>query len=80
MPPTHYTSSDGEMIASVGKQAIKRPNPVYLVESPEEFTVATNEGTLHGKPGDYLAYDPISTHVWPVSAAYVAMHYEFLEV
>lgn len=78
--PTHYTASDGDHIKAVGRTALKKPNPVYLVQSPEEFSVTTNEGDiLSGKPGDYIAHDPISGHVWPVAASYVAQHYDFQE-
>lgn len=54
----------------------KKRNPVYLQQQPEPFTVETHEGTLTGRPGDYLAHDPISGHVWPVAASYVEQHYE----
>lgn len=75
---THYTTSDAQTIVELGRKAIKKPNPVYLVQSPEEFSVTTEEGdTLNGKPGDYIAHDPISGHVWPVAESYVAQHYDF---
>lgn len=74
---THYTESDGPSIIEVGRKAIKKPNPVYLLQSPEEFSVTTNEGVLNGKPGDYIAHDPISGNVWPVAESYVQQHYDF---
>lgn len=74
----HYIQSDGPSIKERGAQAIKEPHPVYLVESDVPFTVSTNEGTLSGNAGDYVAYDPTSGHIWPVSAEYVDMHYRWL--
>lgn len=75
---TRYGPEHGPMVKDVGEEARKRPNPVYLLQSPEEFEVETNEGVLSGKPGDYIAHDPISGHVWPVAASYVEQHYEFI--
>lgn len=75
----HYVQSDGPSIQERGDQAVKEPHPVFLVESDAPFSVSTNEGTLNGNAGDYLAYDPQSGHVWPVSAEYVDMHYRWLE-
>lgn len=74
--PTRYSASDGELIKSQGRTAIKRPNPVYMVKSPEEFEVMTNEGLMAGKPGDFIVYDPISGHVWPCAESYVEQHYD----
>ena len=54
----------------------KKPNPVYLQCLTEDTKVETNEGTMTGKRGDYVACDPISGHVWPVSAEYVEQHYQ----
>lgn len=54
----------------------KKRNPVYLERQDTEFQVETNEGVMTGKAGDYLAHDPISGHVWPVSAEYSTQHYE----
>ncbi len=71
-----FTSADGARIITHGNKMAKKRNPVYLWHQPEAFQVQTNEGVLTGKPGDYLAHDPISGHVWPVSADYVAQHYE----
>lgn len=76
---THYTESDGTSILELGRKALKKPNPVYLIQSPEEFEVQTNEGLMKGKPGDYIAHDPISGHVWPVAESYVSQHYDFME-
>jgi hypothetical protein len=71
-----YTSADGpRLIAEGGKMARKR-NPVYLMRQETAFEVMTNEGLTTGLPGDYLAHDPISGHVWPIAASYVAQHYE----
>lgn len=55
----------------------KKPSTVYMkriVDAP--FEVETNEDTVSARPGDYVAHDPKSGHFWPVSAEYVAMHYE----
>jgi len=74
---SHFTAEDGPRLLAEGTPAIKKPNPVYLERQGEDFTVETNEGPLHGHAGDYLAYDPISGHVWPVAASYVAQHYAY---
>lgn len=70
-----FTKNDGPKIKTVGTPMIKRPNPVYMLQQIEQFQVETNEGVLTGKPGDYVAHDPISGHVWPVSQDYVVQHY-----
>lgn len=72
------TTADGPRIQREGQRAIKRPNPVYLLALDEAVSVQTNEGLLHGDPGGFVAYDPISGHVWPVAASYVAQHYDFV--
>lgn len=71
-----FTKLDGPRIESEGQKMAKKRNPVYLQQQSDAFEVETNEGVLKGKPGDFLAHDPISGHVWPVSAEYVAQHYE----
>ncbi|HJX75615.1 MAG TPA: hypothetical protein VJ247_04615 [Gaiella sp.] len=71
------TQADGPRIQERGRSAIKRPNPVFLLQLDEDAEVETVDGTLTGKAGDFLAFDPISTHVWPVKASYVEQHYTF---
>jgi hypothetical protein len=55
---------------------VKKPNPVHMRRVDEPFDVETSEGRLGAKPGDFIAYDPLSGHFWPVAADYVALHYE----
>jgi hypothetical protein len=69
-----FTKEDGPLIQHRGEIFFKRRNPVYLIPSDGPFEVETNEGVLKGN--DFIAYDPLSGHVWPVSKEYVAMHYE----
>lgn len=38
---------------SIGRY-IKKPIPIEAIQIDEEFTVETLEGTMKGKPGDYL--------------------------
>lgn len=71
-----FTIADGPMLVSAGRKMAKIRNPVYLQQQAEPFSVQTNEGRLTGKPGDFVAHDPLSGHVWPVSASYVDQHYE----
>lgn len=71
-----FTTMDGASLVASGDKMAKKRNPVYLSKQGEPFEVETNEGLMTGKPGDFLAHDPISGHVWPVSAEYVAQHYE----
>ncbi|MDG1571169.1 hypothetical protein OZ410_02500 [Robiginitalea sp. M366] len=42
IPPLHF------------RRAIKKPIPLRCVQVGEAFTVETMEGTLSGKPGDWL--------------------------
>ncbi len=72
----HWSAADGADIQRNGARAIKKPNPVWLWQQTSDFTVETNEGTVAGKAGDFLAYDPISRHVCPVASSYVAQHYD----
>lgn len=72
----NYHPSDAPWIIEHGTAMKKKPNPVYLVKQENDFIVATNEGFLRGKAGDFVAHDPISGHVWPVAASYVEQHYE----
>jgi hypothetical protein len=72
----HYTAADGPAMVAAGVPHLKKPSPVYLIRQTTPFTVATNEGLMSGKVGDYLAHDPKSGHVWPVAADYVLMHYQ----
>lgn len=74
LPP--YSSADGPALVRTGVKMAKKRNPVYLLKQDTDFHVQTNEGLLGAKAGDYLAHDPISGHVWPVAASYVAQHYE----
>ena len=76
MTTVMFTKADGPALVQTGAKMAKKRNPVYLARQEQAFQVETNEGVLTGKPGDYLAHDPISGHVWPVSADYVAQHYE----
>jgi hypothetical protein len=70
-----YGPDDSAEIVEHGVVRVKAPNPVFLVELDHECVVATNEGPLRAHAGDFLAHDPISGHVWPVAADYVAQHY-----
>lgn len=71
-----YGPQHGQVIQEGGTRMRKRPNPVYMLKLSSEATVETNEGTLRAHAGDFVAYDPISGHVWPVAASYVAQHYD----
>ena len=71
-----FTSADGKGIETLGLKMAKKRNPVFLRRQTEPFQVQTNEGKLSGNAGDYVAYDPLSGHVWPVSKEYVQLHYE----
>jgi hypothetical protein len=71
-----FTKADGPELVKASNKMAKKRNPVYLQRQVSEFTVETNEGVMTGRPGDYLAHDPISGHVWPVASSYVEQHYE----
>lgn len=55
---------------------VKDSSPVVMRKIAVEFAVETEEGTLRGEPGDFVAYDPVSGHMWVVKASYVALHYK----
>lgn len=66
----------GTTINTAGfKKMVRKPNPVWMRQIDEEFEVKTENGSLRGDPGDSVAFDPMSGHVWPVKAEYVKMHY-----
>jgi hypothetical protein len=76
-PTHHFTAEDGPTLLELGATAyVKKPNPVYMSQVETDFSVDTNEGTMHARAGDFLAYDPISGHVWPVAQSYVGQHYD----
>lgn len=77
-PIIDWGPEHGPQIAEWGNAALKKPNPVHLYQVMHDGQVRTNEGTLGIHAGQYIAYDPISGHVWPVDAAYVEQHYEFV--
>jgi hypothetical protein len=64
-------------IREVGKWMVRNPDPVLVVRVfTEDFLVETSAGIMAGKEGDYLAYDPQSGHVWPITPEYLEMHYK----
>lgn len=73
---TRFDAADGDRIRKLGIKSVKRPNPVWLVEIAKDGKVETSEGELLARAGDFLAHDPISGHVWPVSRDYVEQHYD----
>lgn len=73
-----FSSADGVRLQASGVPHVKKPNPVYLHKMPIDFEVETTEGLMKGHAGGYVAYDPISGHVWAVTEDYVAQHYEKL--
>jgi hypothetical protein len=66
-----FTASDA---STDWPRRIKKPSPVHMLRVEGPFEVETNEGTLSCDDG-FVAYDPLSGHVWPVASDYVAMHY-----
>ena len=70
-----FTKEHGPVIAVLGEKMVRNPSAVSMIAVQSDFEVMTNEGLLRGKAGDYLAYDELSGHVWPVSEEYVGMHY-----
>lgn len=59
-------------------QMVRKPNPVWMQRQEDDFIVVTNEGELRGNAGDYLAHDPVTGYIWPVSQEYAAVHYEIV--
>lgn len=71
-----FTVADADEIIDEGLVMVQKPSPVHLLQQADQFAVETNEGLMAGEPGGYVAHDVVSGHVWPVSAEYVAMHYD----
>lgn len=71
-----FDKSYGSTLTIVGTPMMKKPNPVFMLRVNDDFEIITEEGRLSAKKGDWIAHDPLSGHVWPVAAAYAAMHYE----
>lgn len=71
-----YGAGDGEMLRADGEAFVKKPNPVYMVQSPDPFIVHTDSGVMEGRAGDWIVHDPISGHVWPITDDYKQAHYE----
>lgn len=69
------TAADAPKIDELGVAMVKLPHPVMVAQVDEVFQVETNEGLMNGHPGGFVVHDPVSGHVWPVSADYVAAHY-----
>jgi hypothetical protein len=74
----HFDTSDVVSIEQFGVKMLKRPNPVFMQKQDEPFQIQTNEGLTTAKAGDWVAYDPISGHVWPVADSYVQQHYDMV--
>lgn len=70
------TQQHGAAIQATGKAMVKKQNIVYLRQLDEDTEVETAEGVLQGHAGGYVAYDPLSGHVWPIASNYAEMHYE----
>jgi hypothetical protein len=71
----YFTQFDGPRLRATGTLMQRLPNPVFMERQDDNFVVATAEGDMTGAPGDYVAHDPLSGHVWPVKASYVELHY-----
>lgn len=72
-----FSASDRGTLQN-GVSMMKRPNPVFMTLQTEPFEVVTDSGKLEGVAGDFVAFDPISGHVWPVKASYVDQHYDVI--
>lgn len=70
-----WDQSHGVGIEAAGEMMVKKPNPVYMVQATEEAQVETTEGTMHASEGDWIVYDPLSGHVWPITDEYRTLHY-----
>lgn len=62
-----------------GRQAVKRPSPVWLVRAKAGTVVRTDTGELVMDADGFVAYDPVSGYVWPLSREYVDLHYDFVD-
>jgi len=71
-----FTPEYGAILEANGVPMCKKPGVVWMEKVVEPFEVETNNGLMSADAGDFVAFDPISGHVWPVSDEYVAIHYE----
>ena len=73
---------DGGHTASVPlpapQKAVKKPIPLDVRRIPDAFEVETMEGTMQGKPGDWLITG-IDGEVYPCDADIFARTYDVVE-
>jgi len=72
-----FTQDDGPSIKDNGVE-MRKKHTVFLQRVDGPFSVSTVEGPLSCKDG-FIAYDPITGHVWPVDSTYVSIHYEAVQ-
>ena len=70
-----FSANDGPDIKA-GGAAYRKASVTWAQPIDEDFVVQTNEGPLTAHPGDYVAFDEKSGHVWPVAKSYVEQNYE----
>lgn len=74
----HFESTEAmrRLVMESGRAVRKKATSVvYLQRVDGPFEVVTPEGLLRCRDG-YLALDPVSGTMWPVSAIYADLHYE----
>lgn len=59
------------------KEAVKKPIPIRCVQIHQPFTVETMEGSLEGKPGDWLMVG-IHGEMYPIDNEIFVKTYELL--
>lgn len=72
------TFKNKELPAYQFRKAIKKPIPVRCVQINEAFNVETMEGTMEGKPGDYLMIG-IKGEMYPCDKKIFEETYEIIE-
>lgn len=77
-----FTKENGPALADTRTKITKKRKDdekeaaIYVQKQDVAFTVETDGGIVPGRPGDYLAYDPTSGRVWPMSWQYLEHYYE----
>jgi hypothetical protein len=81
---SRWGPDDGDRIIEAGLRMVRRPNPVWMMplDESKEHRVHTDVGPLTVRSGEkhWLAHDPLSGQVWPVSEEYLTQHYELASV
>ena len=80
LPGPHFdtTAAFNTFFELDGIMATKKPITIRVVKMNQPFSVLTLEGTLAGKPGDYLA-EGVEGELYPINGAIFEKTYDGAE-